>query len=210
MKTVFKVSLSVAVLAALAFATPTQSQAQVCVGYPTSPGQFALAVNANFPTGGNQFGVNGNYNMAGPASFYAGIMHDDREVGPSVTSIGGGVALQVPALTEALPAGVSACPTAAINVATAEGLDNIISIPVGIGFGTTVGIGETLTLSPWVIPQFRFTLATDDIDASTDWLLSGGVLLGGFLGPLYAGATVNHIFVEGTDSVLGFTVGMTF
>jgi len=210
MKTTTRYSLIVAVVAALALMTPKDSEAQICVGFPTSPGQFSAAVNANFPTGGNQFGFDASYNLEAPLSVYAGIIHDDREVGPSVTSLGGGVAFEVAALTDALPAGMSACPTVALNLATAEGLDNVLSIPVGVGFGTTLALGETMTLSPFVIPQFRWTASTDDVDASTDWLLSGGVILGGFLGPMYAGATVNHIFVEGADSVLGFTVGITF
>lgn len=196
-----------AVVGAFSLFSAAEADAQVCVGFPTSNGQMAAAFTANFPTGGNTIGGEFNYNFDAPLSAFLGLGYTDPDVGDAVTSVGGGVAFDFAPLTNALPAGISACPTASVVVADVDDT-GVLVIPVGVGFGTTLPLGETgLSLSPYVVPQARFVTGLDD--ASTRFQLSGGALVN-ITPSIYAGATVNRIFVEGTDSEFGLKIGVVF
>lgn len=196
-----------ALLAVFGIGTPPQALGQACIGFPNSLGQLSVAATAAFPTGGELVGAEAAYNVSNPLSVYGGVHVESREVGNDILHAGGGLAVDVPLLADPLPAGMSVCPTAAVSVASAEGIDDIVSVPVGIGFGTHLTLGETMTVSPWVMPQIRWKTSGDN--TSTDWLVSGGVLLSDFLGPVYVGATVNRIFIDNTESVIGMKLGVT-
>jgi hypothetical protein len=194
---------------ALGLFSATDGDAQVCVGFPTGGGQMAAAVTANFPTGGNMFGGEFNYNFQGPLSAFLGLVYTDPDIGDSRTSVGGGVAFELPALTAALPGGISGCPTVSV-VAADVGDTNFLTIPVGVGFGTTLALGEAgLSLSPYVVPQARIRTGSD-IDTDVSFLLSGGALVN-ITPSIYAGGTVNRVFIDtGNDSEFGLVVGVVF
>lgn len=206
MKQLAKYALVSAVVGAFSLVSATESEAQVCVGFPTAGGQMAAAFVANFPTGGNMLGGEVNWNLTGPLAAFVGVTYNDPDTGDSYTSLGGGVAFDFPALTAALPAGISACPTVSV-VAADVGDTEVLSIPVGVGFGTTLALGEAgLSLSPYVVPQVRFV--TGD-GGDTRFMLSGGALVN-ITPSIYAGATINRIFVEGEDSLFGLKIGVVF
>jgi hypothetical protein len=186
----------------------SEAGAQVCIGFPTARGQLAAALVANFPTGGNEFGAEVGYHTSPGVAFFGGINFFDPDAGERATSFGGGAAFSLPEWRALLPTGLYACPAASVVVTTGDG-DNAVSVPLGFGFGTILPLGETMTLSPYVVPQLRWLSIGDD--SSTDFLLSGGAIVMGFLGPrVYAGATVNRLFVDGSRSVLGLKAGLTF
>jgi hypothetical protein len=204
-----KISMSATVAAvglAFVLAAPADADAQVCIGFPTTGGQMAAAFTANFPTGGNTFGGEFNYNFPGPGSVFAGIATQSPENEETRTSVGGGASFELAALTAALPAGISACPVLAVS-ATFQGDDTWTSFPIGVGFGATLPLGEAgLSLSPYVVPQF--VIRTGD-NSSNDFFLEGGALLN-ITPSIYAGATVNRLFIDGQKSELGLKIGVVF
>jgi hypothetical protein len=213
MKSVKQFALVGAVIGSFSLFSAADADAQVCVGFPAANGQMAAAFAANFPTGGNMVGGEFNYNFNAPMSAFVGLYHNgtNLDTESSNTSAGGGVAFDFAPLTNALPAGISACPTASVVAANVQDL-GVLSVPVGVGFGTTMALGETgFSLSPYVIPQVRFMAGgnLDDVDTTARFLLSGGALVN--LTPsIYAGATVNRLFVEGIDSEFGLKIGVVF
>jgi hypothetical protein len=185
--------------------------AQVCIGFPTARGQAAAAAMATFPTGGNDFGIEAGYHMPQGTAVFGGARLSTPDVGNNSTTFGAGAAFAIPEWRLALmPTGLYSCPVVSATVTTGAGLeDNIVSVPVGLGLATILPLGQTMTLSPYAVPQFRWS--TVGGETATEWLVSGGAILVGFLGPrVYAGATVNRIFLEGAESVFGVKVGLVF
>jgi hypothetical protein len=204
-------ALLTAAVVGLAGGVAAEAAAQVCIGFPTARGQGAVAVTANFPTGGNDFGAEAGYHSNPGFAVFGGVNVHSPDEGDNVTSFGGGAAFSLPEVLPQLPTGLYTCPVVSVAVATGGGPDdaNVTSVPVGVGFGTILPLGQTMTLSPYAIPQFRWKSSGGDSD--TDWLISGGAVLVGFLGPrLYAGVTVNRVFIADADSVLGLKFGVTF
>jgi hypothetical protein len=83
MKQVAKYALVGAVVGTFGLFGATESEAQACVGFPTTGGQMAFAVTANFPTGGNMFGGEYGYNLPGPLSAFVGLVYTDPDDGDS-------------------------------------------------------------------------------------------------------------------------------
>jgi hypothetical protein len=191
-------------------ASPVVASAQVCIGFPTAAGQGAVAATVGFPSGATDFGVEVGYHLQWGVAAFGGASVSSVTRGDNVTSFGGGAAFAIPELRAALPVGLFSCPVISFNVATGAGLDeNVVTLPIGLGLGTILPLGASLTLSPYIVPQLRWTLAGGD--TGPDWIATGGAVLMGFLGPrIYAGATVNRIFIEGARSVLGVKAGITF
>jgi hypothetical protein len=194
-----------AVVGTFGLAGATQSEAQVCVGFPNAAGQLAVGLTTSFPTGGNTFGAEAGYNFAGPLSAFAGLTVDTRG-DDDVTGLGGGIAFEVPAIGALLPAGIQACPTVSIRFTDIDVTD-AYAVPIGVGLGTTLGLEGALSLSPYVIPQLALLRGPDDDDSF--FMLDAGALVG-FAGNFYAGAQVNRSFRQGGDSVFGIKVGVTF
>jgi hypothetical protein len=208
MKQVAKYALVGAVVGAFSLLGATQSQAQACIGFPNTAGQVAVGVTSSFPTGGNTFGAEAGYNFAGPLAAFVGfgIFSPDAEGASDITSLGGGVAFDLPALAAVLPAGLQTCPTASFVFDDLDQTD-AYSIPIGVGFGTSLGIGDGLAFNPYVIPQLNLYRSPDS--NSSDFLLElGGLVTIG--NTFYAGATVNRFFVENAESVFGIKLGARF
>lgn len=184
--------------------------AQVCVGFPTAAGQGAVAATAGFPSGASDFGAEASYRMDRPLSIFGGFNLHRPRAGEGTTSYGAGAAFTVPELRAALPIGIFACPTVNLAVTTGTALEeNVVAVPVGLGVGTIVGLGPTMSLSPYLVPEFRWTFVGEG--STTNWGLSGGAILLGFMGPrIYAGATFDRIFLEGAQAIFGAKLGFVF
>jgi hypothetical protein len=204
--------IRMAVLAgALASAPAAEAAAQVCIGFPTARGQTAAAATVGFPAGGRELGVEAGHHAPAGYSVFGGVTRSRPDAGDGVTSIGGGAAFSVPELRAALPLGLFSCPVVSVAVASGAGPDggNVVSVPVGLGLGTIVPLGPTMTLSPYAVPQLRWRRARDETSANL--LVGGGAILVGFAGPrLYLGGTVNRVFVEEAASIFGLKIGLIF
>jgi hypothetical protein len=209
MKRGMRYALLGAVVGTFSLFSISESQAQACVGFGNTAGQVAAAFTTSFPTGGNAFGVEAGYNFVGPLAVFGGISvnRPDSDLVEDFTSAGAGVAFDLPALGAVFPIPVQACPTVAIRFANIDVTD-FYSIPIGIGFATTLPVGEALALSPYIIPQINLFRGPGGAGRS-DFLLELGALLG-FAGNFYAGANVNRLFLEEAESVFGLKIGVVF
>lgn len=194
-----RVSL-LAAAAALTFAG--SASAQVCAGFPTLDGQFSLAGVANFPEDLDQFGVEGSFNLAGPLALNAAYLNTSGEGdgNDSANTFRGGVSFDVTSLIGPAPATISLCPTAAFEYTTFDDVDgdvNFQSVPVGLGFGTSLPVGVTSSLQPFVVPQVVFSrISADNVD--TDWESNFGIRGGANLtfGQFFIGGEINKLFVD--------------
>jgi hypothetical protein len=195
------------VFAAVVMATP--AAAQICSGYPTAPGQTSIGLRASFPTAGTQLGIEASRNWRNPLGAFVNVnlLLPDAEGADNVPVIGLGFAYEVTDFLPAVPAWLSVCPVAAVTI---EAGDNTgFTIPVGVGFGTTIGTPEAFTIHPFIIPQFVLTrVKVDDVTFSDN---NFGFGAGAFVkfGGVYGGVTLGKIMASGTDVSIAFQGGLT-
>lgn len=204
-------ALSLAVIAVTGGAGT--ARAQICAGFPTVDRQFTLGGSTHFPEGLNQWGVEGSYNFTGPATVFADVEFvslEDGDASEEIFQIG--AAFELPSVGTALGSGASACPVLAVSYAPVEDVGTLWGVSAGFGLGGSWSGGPNFTISPYVIPQVSFSRFDaegddpDDDDESTDFAVTGGVLLG--FGNFWIGPTVGHVFVEGADPVFGIRAGI--
>jgi hypothetical protein len=188
-------SMLVAAAATVAFAGT--AQAQVCAGFPTMAGQFSVDAFANFPDGVNQFGANGSYNLSNPLAVSATVMNSspDYDGADSYTTFGAGVALKAIQPAAGMT-GLSLCPQVGAYF-TKIGDLNFTEIPIGVGIGTSVALGQGNTaIQPYLIPSLvmsRFSMDGESM-SETDFGIRGGANVS--LDRFFVGATVSHMFVD--------------
>lgn len=184
--------------------------AQACVGFPTLDRQFSFGGSLGFPDGAKRYGVEVSYNLPGPASVYGGmtILSPDGD-GDSQDTFFGGAAFDLASVP--LGAGgtvLQVCPTAEVGYSSLDG-GSILSLPLGVGVGTTVALTPTAQLLPYVIPQFAMTrISIDDFDSHSEWdfgLRAGGVV--GF-GMFYVGGELQRVFVDNAETQFGIRAGI--
>jgi len=204
-------ALSLAVIA-IAGSAGT-ARAQICAGFPTVDRQFTLGSSIHFPENLNQLGIEGSYNFVGPATLFADVEFVSLEDGDASEEIFQvGAAFELPSVGAALGSGASACPVLAVSYAPVEDVGTLWGVSAGFGLGGSWSSGSSFTISPYVIPQVSFSRFSaegndpDDDDESTDFAVTGGVLLG--FGNFWVGPTVGHVFVDGADPVFGIRAGI--
>jgi len=206
-----KTTCAIAAAAAMLLAAGTAG-AQICAGFPISNNQASLGALASFPSGVNNFGVEGAFNFNGPFSANAGYIRSEETGGGSgsLDVFRVGAALDISSYTGGMLPGVSICPNARADFASQDGVDSY-SIPVGIGLGVDVplAVGSPgLSLSPYVIPAAYFSHASDGVNSfsSTDFGIRGGADVN--VDRFYFGGTIE--WVNGGDAVFGVRGGIKF
>jgi len=211
-----KKTMSGVAAAVAALVVAGSAGAQVCAGFPIADGQGSIGGLASFPSGVNNFGVEGAYNFTGPLSANAGYIRSE-ETGSGTDHLDVfrvGAALDISsAVSGALP-GVSVCPAARADFSSQSDVDAYV-IPVGLGLGVSLPLGsQDMTLSPYVIPAAYFSHISGDIggihvsDSSTDFGIRGGADLN--VDRFYFGGTVEWVNGEGNDPVFGVRAGIKF
>lgn len=202
-----KTSVSfLAATAALTFAGT--ASAQICAGFPTMDGQASLAAVVNFPEDLDEFGVEGSYNLAGPLALNAGYLRTDAG-DATANSFTGGASFDITSMVGPQPASISLCPVASFTYTNFGDDLSAYTVPVGLGFGTSLPIGATSQLQPYVIPQLvlgRLNLGGESSDWENDFGLRGGANV--TFGQFFVGAEVNTLFVDGSDAVFGVKGGI--
>ncbi|HEV7588012.1 MAG TPA: hypothetical protein VGO40_07750 [Longimicrobium sp.] len=209
-----KTTMSGFAVAVAALVVAGSAGAQVCAGFPIAEGQGSIGGLASFPSGVNNFGVEGAYNFTGPFSANAGyIRSTETGGGPGKQDVFRvGAALDISSAASGILPGVSVCPNARADFASQGGV-NSYSIPVGLGLGVSLPLGAPdMSLSPYVIPAAYFTHISGDIggvhvsDSSTDFGIRGGADLN--VDRFYFGGTVEWINVSGNKAVFGVRAGI--
>ncbi len=195
-----------AFLALSFYAAPAMAQA--CVGVPLSVGQTSLAVSADFPDGGNIFGVRAANRFSSPLAVGASVGAAVPDVGDTRLTIGvdGAFVLPVAALEDA---GFGVCGVAGVNF----GLDDeprIISVPVGAAVGGSFEVSDGIAVNPYAVPQLQWTRFSFDGNSTSDTsfgLEAGANLL---VSNLFFGVRFNRIFEDNADSLFGVQAGIVF
>jgi hypothetical protein len=190
-------------------------------------GQFAIGLNADFngfaSVGGvdgvNSYGISLNANLEGPFSLEGGYqLSDFEDTDTNGNFFYGRVAYELPV------AAVSVCPFAGAGYFKAseeeagiEGSIELTTIPIGLGIGKRLAVGESANFDIFARPQFLY------LDASAE--VSGGD--GGFFGvsdsetefgadlganivfsSFYAGAGVFLSTIEDADPLFSVRLGV--
>lgn len=211
-----KTASFLAAVATLAFAGT--AQAQVCAGFPTGDRGLYFGGRVDFPDGGDSYGVEANYNAAGPLGVYGGLDVASAEgVDDSDQNIyRAGLAFEVASLGLMIGPRVSACPVVEGRYASREGFGSVLQVPIGLGVGANLGLPLLPSLAGYVQPQLVITHFNVDDDlpldvedeTETDFGVKAGVMAG--FGLISVGGEVQHVFVDGSDPMFGIRVGLRF
>lgn len=196
-----------AVLATAAFAGT--AQAQVCAGFPSSDRGFYFGARADFPEDGDSYGVEANYNVAGPLGVYGGlnVLSGEGDDDESINQYVGGVALEAPSIGMMVGPRVSACGVGEVRYISRDGF-SLTEIPIGLGLGASLGV-PGIPASGYVQPQVvfsRFKVEDLDSDTETDFGIKAGATLG--FGLVTVGGEVRHVFRDEADPQFGIRVGI--
>lgn len=203
-----KTTFAFAALAALAFSGT--AAAQVCAGFPIRDGQGSLSALANFPSGFDQYGVEGAYNFTGPLAVNGGFIYSTAN-GEHLNTFRAGAALDISNMMATMLPGLSICPNVRADFTSQDGTD-VVEVPIGLGLGATLPLGDqSMTLTPYVIPALVWSHFNDDVlgsDSETNFGIRGGADLN--FDRFFLGGTVEWVNVEGSDAVFGVRAGIKF
>ncbi len=227
-----KFALTAAAVAAFGMASVSDAAAQACIGTPTLSGQRALALGASFPEHGTNYNARLDVNLSGPVSAYGAYTHTETVPGtPNIHTVGTGAAYQLPVQIDLGQVQLNTCPTARVEyaVANGNGLDQThLMVPVGLGVGARVDVGQGVALTPYVLPEFYLNRWTQVQDGQRQAMDGTGLraTVGTALdfGPFFAGVDyITHYQADprerqfdvpflqsGTSSQLGLRVGVKF
>jgi hypothetical protein len=202
--------------AAAALLVAGSASAQVCAGFPIAENQGSIGALASFPSGVNNFGVEGAFNFRGPFSANAGYIRSEETEGgdDSLDNFRLGAAFDISSATAGILPGVSVCPNVRADFASESDVDSYL-IPVGIGLGVSVPMGSPgMTLTPYAIPAAYIFHISGDVggidvsDTETEFGIRGGADLN--IDRFYFGGTVEWVNLPGQDAVFGVRAGIKF
>jgi hypothetical protein len=198
---------------AVALATvPTGLLAQVCIGLPVAESQNAVMAGVGFPESATSFGLGFQHNAAGPLSFGAAYnLTSYDNVDPKQHSLGVDASYELPGLS------FSACPTVGLSYSRMSENDasvSSLSVPVGVGFGTSIELAPTASLIPHVVPQLMWVRATvefageevSDSDTFFGALFGATVATPGF----YFGGGLMWVDQDNVDPTFSIMAGFPF
>jgi hypothetical protein len=192
-------------------------EAQICAGFPTGDRGMYFGGRADFPDGGDSFGVEANYNASGPLGVYGGldVVSVDGVDDSDQNIYRAGVAFEVVSLGMMIGPRVSACPVVEAKYTSEEDVGSVLQVPIGLGLGANLGLPLLPSLAGYVQPQLVVTHVNFDEDiplvedeTETDFGVKAGVMAG--FGLISVGGEVQHVFVDGADPVFGVRVGLRF
>lgn len=197
--------------------TASESLAQSCIGMPIRDGQMALQGEATGRSGeagldlGGRVGVNFNT----PFSLDFAVARPEFDTGRGTTA-SSRVAFEI---VDYEP---SVCPYAGVEYENRPGLaddeaDTRVLLPIGIGFGKSVGSARLLTLSLFAAPELVFLPGEEPEDATGFFReirarTMGRGALGLVMGTpfLYGTAGVRLTTVAEDDPLFSLAIGMIF
>lgn len=207
-KTVLLAAVATAALAGSA-------QAQVCAGFPSSDRGFYFGGRADFPEGGDSYGVEAAYNAAGPLSVFGGLnvvsAEDAGDDDESVNVFRVGAAFELASLGMMIGPQVSVCPVAEVNWFSEDDV-TLMQIPIGIGVGADLGLPVGPSVSGYAVPSLVVTRLDVPDDAliedetETDFGIRAGVNVG--FGIITVGGELQHVFVDEADPVFAIRAGI--
>lgn len=189
--------------AAATVALAGAAEAQICASYPSSAGGFYFGGRADFPEAVDSYGVEANYNPAGPLGVYGGLdivsLEGVDDTDTNVFFVG--AAFEVASLGAMIGPQVSVCPNVEVQFSDEDDSGQII--PIGLGFGASMGT-PGVAIHPYVNPQL--VIFNFDGNRETEFGGRAGVMLG--VGMFSVGGELNHVFIDGEDPTFGIRFGV--
>lgn len=191
--------------------------AQAYFGTPIGDAGFAVRAEVGFPEDSKTYDVVLDANLLGPISFQLfGGLWDIDDVDDNGARFGGKVGYELPV------ASVSVGPFVGAEYATissGEGVDEVkaslLTIPVGLGIGTTLPVGSTADVALYAQPAYYYMKPELEIggqefdaDSQNEFGAEAGARLG--FGRFLVGGSVEFTTVEDSDAVFSLTAGLRF
>lgn len=166
MRSVPRIMLVLAIAAVTWAVSPARGAAQTCAGLPDGPGAaYAGVAFESEPQWGAEIGHTGSETVGARARYLWEPPVDD----PSVVNERRTVSL-LSAVRVAAGA-VSVCPALGLELESRvlePSNREIWSVPLGLGLGREVGIGESVTVTPFLFPQAVYVTGRPDFERVTD------------------------------------------
>lgn len=200
---------TMAAIAVLA-ATAAPALGQACLGIPAGNGQFALGPTASFMEGAKSYGADFQANLDGAVSIGAGYaLTDVDEVDTNGNTLTGAASYELAA------GSLSVCPTVGVEYmwfSEGDGSVSNTTFPVGIGIGKSFSAGESLSITPYAMPQYLHMRATAEFGgvSATESANEFGGTLGLQLGTdrIYGGGGLSMTTIDESEPV--YFVGLGF
>ncbi|HLM68886.1 MAG TPA: hypothetical protein VK358_15210, partial [Longimicrobium sp.] len=126
--------------AAATVALAGTAQAQACAGFPSSDRGFYFGGRADFPEGGDSYGVEAAYNAAGPLSVFGGLNVVSADGSDEDVNVyRAGAAFEIASLGLMIGPRVSVCPVAEVSWFSENDV-TALQIPIGVGIGAELGL----------------------------------------------------------------------
>jgi hypothetical protein len=211
-----RVMTQVVAIGALLAYSASEAAAQACAGFPAAQGQFSLGARWSSSVGvltdgeGTALGVEGSLNRFGRAAVF-GVLNlitpDDD--GDQHAAVGVGAAYDITDMIPALPTWLNVCPVASVTYTQIDG-NARFGIPLGIGFGASIGVPEgPFTLMPYAIPTFRLVrFGLDEINWENNFGIGFGALAR--FDMFYVGVEFDRMFVDDADFDIALRGGIRF
>jgi len=199
-------------LPSLVLVLAAEAAAQACIGFPQGS-RGALYAEFGFPENASSYTLAGMVSSRDGGLFFQGgfgITAFDVEQAENLKAVSGGMAFEIASLAPEW----SVCPLAAATYAWVEDL-NSLTVPFGVGIGTTVqlGAGGDAALTPFAVPQFLYArLSFDDVDDSAESDVFVGLGAGATVsvGSFLFGGQVSKVFEEDEDAVFSLVAGVAW
>lgn len=199
-----------AIIAMLAI--PGAIAAQACVGIPVAESSNAVTAQIGFPQDAMSYGAAFRHNMEGPLSFSAGYTLSSYDgVDPKQHGLNVEADYELPGLE------FSACPVVGLgytSLSDAGGSVSTLSIPIGVGVGKSFELSPTLSVNPFVVPQWVWMQATIEFggeEITADDSMLAAVLGATFATPrFYLGGGLTWFNQDNVDPVFSLMAGMPF
>lgn len=206
----------IALAAAGVLATAGSASAQAYFGAPIGDAGFAVRAEVGLPDGSKTYDLVLDANLMGPISFQLfGGLWDIDDVDDNGGRFGGRIGYELPVTGFSVGPFVGAEYTSfSAGEGDAEVSTSLLTIPVGIGVGTTLPVGPTADVVLFAQPAYYYMKADFEAageefdDSSSEFGAKAGARLG--FGRFLVGGSVEFTTVEDSDAVFALTAGLRF
>jgi hypothetical protein len=186
----------------------------VCLGYPTTGGQYAIAGLVGFEDGATSYGGAVDFDLTGPLAFDFGYTLTTIDgIDDNANTFAGRGSFEL-ALT-----GASVCPNVGLTYSSFGtdilGVDvdvSAIVVPIGVGLGKSFAASPTLQATLFANPQFFYIrekfegAGQEDTDTSSEFGADIGATLG--TSRFFVGGGVFFTTIEDSDPTFNVRVGI--
>ncbi|HEU5208248.1 MAG TPA: hypothetical protein VFU06_02450 [Longimicrobiales bacterium] len=206
----------IALAAAGVLVSAGSASAQAYFGAPIGDAGFAVRAEVGLPDGSKTYDLVLDANLMGPISFQLfGGLWDIDDVEDNGGRFGGKLGYELPVTGFSVGPFVGAeYTTFSAGEGDEEVSTSLLTIPVGIGIGTTLAVGPTADVALFAQPAYYYMKADVEMlgaefdESTNEFGAEAGARLG--FGRFLVGGSVEFTTVEDSDAVFSLTAGVRF